>query len=69
MKKIIISIAACGVLALGARLRRRRRQRQRQRQTAAAAATSPGTITIDGSSTVVPFAQAAQRSSRARTRT
>jgi phosphate transport system substrate-binding protein len=59
MKKIIISIAACGALALGAAA-----CGDDDDDNGSASASSggdlSGTIKIDGSSTVAPFAQAAQ---------
>jgi phosphate transport system substrate-binding protein len=58
MKKIIISIAACGALALGASACGG--DDDSGGGSASAGGNLSGTIKIDGSSTVAPFAQAAQ---------
>jgi phosphate transport system substrate-binding protein len=59
MKKIIISIAACGVLALGAAACGGDDD-SGGNSSASTSGDLSGTIKIDGSSTVAPFAQAAQ---------
>ena len=59
MKKIIISIAACGVLALGATACGGDDD-SGGNSSASTSGDLSGTIKIDGSSTVAPFAQAAQ---------
>jgi phosphate transport system substrate-binding protein len=58
MKKIIISIAACGALALGAAACGNDDDGNASANTGGGKLS--GTIKIDGSSTVAPFAQAAQ---------
>jgi phosphate transport system substrate-binding protein len=60
MKKIIISIAACGVLALGISACGGDDDDSGGSSNASSSDNLSGTIKIDGSSTVAPFAQAAQ---------
>src|SRR6185436_14650102 len=60
MKKIIISIAACGALALGATACGGDDDSSGGNANASTGGDLSGTIKIDGSSTVAPFAQAAQ---------
>src|SRR3954447_23392535 len=60
MKKIIISMAACGALALGATACGGDDDSGGGNASANTGGDLPGTIKIDGSSTVAPFAQAAQ---------
>jgi phosphate transport system substrate-binding protein len=60
MKKIIISIAACGVLALGAAACGDDDDSGGSANASTGGGDLSGTIKIDGSSTVAPFAQAAQ---------
>jgi phosphate transport system substrate-binding protein len=60
MMKIIISIAACGVLALGISACGGDDDDSGGSSNASSSGDLSGTIKIDGSSTVAPFAQAAQ---------
>jgi phosphate transport system substrate-binding protein len=65
MKKIIISMAACGVLALGATACGDDDDSGNGSASASSGGDLSGTIRIDGSSTVAPFAQAAQENFQA----
>src|SRR3954451_8883956 len=60
MKRILISMAACGALALGATACGGDDDNGGGNGTASTGGNLSGTIKIDGSSTVAPFAQAAQ---------
>jgi phosphate transport system substrate-binding protein len=60
MKKLIISMAACGVLALGVAACGDDDDDSGGSSSGSASGDLSGTIKIDGSSTVAPFAQAAQ---------
>src|SRR5215204_5480872 len=65
MKNIIISIAACGVLALGAAACGDDDDSGSADASTGGGGDLSGTIKIDGSSTVAPFAQAAQEAFQA----